>query len=358
VKRPTIVILGPGREVISGVSTHVNALLGSPLADHYTLEHFRVGSEGRNERPWEKALRFVFSPLLLLAFLLRKEAQVLHVNTSLNAKAFWRDIAYLCVGKLCGARVLYQVHGGSLSRFRAPRWLLRFTDVVVVLSSVELANFRALLPEQAVEMVPNGIGVPPSREKPFTGRQLTLLYIGRLAPGKGLHQTVEGLRHARQAGVDAHLVIAGSGPEEEALKKRVRAAHLERYVEFAGPCHGEDKAKLYARADALVLASESEGLPYAVLEAMAAGVVPIVTRVGALTDVVHEHEHGLFVPVRDPAAIARAIAALAADRVSLARMGAAARKRAATAYSIERLARDFSSLYGVLTRARAPRTAL
>jgi glycosyltransferase involved in cell wall biosynthesis len=127
-------------------------------------------------------------------------------------------------------------------------------------------------------------------------------------------------------------------------------------VSFVGPAYGEHKARLLAQADVLLLPSYSEGLPYALLEAMAAGVVPVVTPVGAVPEVVTEHEHGVFVEPRDAEAIAEAIASLAADRAGLLRMSAACRKRVALAYSLERLARDFSTLYASLAEARVPKT--
>ena len=133
---------------------------------------------------------------------------------------------------------------------------------------------------------------------------------------------------------------------------------VEARVRFAGAAHGEEKARLLAQADVLLLPSYSEGLPYALLEAMAAGVVPVVTRVGAIPDVVDAGTHGLFVPVRDAAAIAQALEALEADRAWLARMSAACRKRIASAYSLERVAAEFGGLYAALVAARTPKTIL
>jgi hypothetical protein len=127
-------LLGPSREAISGVTTHLNALFGSRLATHFELAHFQVGSEGRKEGALGKLLRFATSPFALAAAILRHDAEVVHINTSLNAKSYWRDLVYLLVGKLCGARVVYQVHGGSVTTFRILRWAARLPDVVVVLS--------------------------------------------------------------------------------------------------------------------------------------------------------------------------------------------------------------------------------
>jgi glycosyltransferase involved in cell wall biosynthesis len=145
-----------------------------------------------------------------------------------------------------------------------------------------------------------------------------------------------------------HLTIAGSGPEEARLKKRVRDRRLTGHVAFAGPVFGEEKARLLAASDVLLLPSYSEGLPYALLEAMAAGAVPVATPVGAIPDVVTEGVHGRLVAPKDAHAIADALAALDADRAALARMSEACRRRIAAGYSLGRLADDLERLYCAL----------
>ena len=144
---------------------------------------------------------------------------------------------------------------------------------------------------------------------------------------------------------NARIVIAGSGPEEARLRRFAEEIGLADAVSFTGPVFGGDKFNLLADADALVLASYSEGLPYALLEAMAAGAAVVATRVGAIPDVVIDGVHGLLIPPRDPEAIARAIAKLASDADSLARMSAACRKRIAGGYSMARLSGEFCRLY-------------
>ncbi len=339
-RRPAVLLLGPSRDAISGVTTHVNSLLDSRLAGEFALEHFQVGSEGRAEGAAARWLRLAASPFALAAAVLRRGAAVVHLNTSLNAKAWWRDLVYLLVAKACGARVVLQVHGGALDRFvYVLRAALRWPDAVVVLSRREQDSWRRLVPEQSVALLPNGIDCAPylkySRRAPAVDEPLRLAYIGRLAPAKGLTETIEALALARSNGVDARLVIAGSGPEEAGLRAAVRDLGLEDEVRFAGPTVGEQKALLLSQTDVLCL-----------------GVVPIVTPVGGIPDVVHDGVHGAFVPVRDCDALAQAIVALARDRAALARMSAACRQRAAGAYSIERVTADFSSLYSSLCTPR------
>ena len=358
-KKPVALVLGPSLEAISGVTTHVNALLASRLAATYSLVHFQVGSEGRRESALGKALRFATSPLALAGRILRHDAAIVHVNCSLNAKSWWRDLAYVAVAKLCGARVVFQKHGGELQQFvgnglfrRFARWVLTLPDVIVVLSQAEMDAYERFVPGQNIALVPNGIDPSPylvyNRRPADPAAPLKLLYIGRLAPGKGLAETLEALALARAAGVRAVLTIAGSGPEEARLRAQARALELGERVIFAGPAWGDFKTKLLNNADVLMLPSYSEGLPYSLLEGMAAGVVPLVTPVGAIPDVVTEGVHGHLVPVRNAKAIAEKLLVLQQDRAGLARMSQACRARVLSGYSLERLAQDFSAVYSTL----------
>jgi glycosyltransferase involved in cell wall biosynthesis len=363
-KRPSVLLLGPDRGAISGVATHLNLLFGSELARRFELAQFRVGAEGRAEGRLGLVLRLAASPFQLVAAIARTGAEVVHVNTSLDRKAYWRDLAYVLVAKACGARVVYQVHGGTLRDMPARalvRSALRLPDVIVVLSRSELEAMRELVPARSVLLVPNAIDCASfvrRRSAPARTR-LRLLHIGRLVRVKGIFEMVQALAAARRMGVGASLVIAGEGPDLPSLKSLVDELGLGAEVTFAGPAFGSRKLGLLGEADALLLPTyHREGLPYALLEAMAAGLVPVATRVGAIPDVAIEGVHALFVPPRDPEAIARAIAVLAADRGRLARMSVACRERVAACYSIERLADDFTAIYRKLgMRSWAPSQA-
>ena len=364
-KRPAALLLGPHRDAVSGVSTHLNLLFASRLAEEFSLVHFQVGSEGRNESTTARFVRFLTSPMLLAATIIARRVVIVHLNTALNARAYWRDLVYLVVAKICGTRVLYQVHGGALpqeffGRNRILVALLRATlqlpDAIVVLARVEFEAYRKFAPRQQILMLPNSVDCVPYaklvREWPDPGTPLRLLYIGRLAREKGLYEVLHGLKLARARGTQAQLVIVGSGPEGARLRQLASGLGLAPDVSFTGPVFGRDKISLLGNADVLVLASHSEGLPYALLESMAAGVPVIATRVGAIPDVMDDGVHGLFVPPRDPNAISRAIATLGADRESLARMSAACRGRIASGYSIDRLAEEFCKLYSELCGAK------
>lgn len=361
-KHPVILILGPARTAMSGVTTHLNLLLDSPLARGFDLVHFQVGSEGRRETAAGRLLRWLASPLALAAAIVRHRPRIVHINTSLNARAYWRDLGHLVVARALGCRVIWQVHGGALPlafvRGVPPaaallRMTLRWPEVLVVLASVEVDAYRAFVPDRTVIAIPNGIdpGPPTAPASSRPAGPLRLCYVGRLADGKGLFEALDALAASLSRGLDARLEIAGSGPLEAALRARVAALNLDRRVVFAGPVFGADKLALFARSDAFVLPSYSEGLPYALLEAMAAGLPAIATPVGAIPDVMTDGVHGRLVPVRDAEAIAAAIESLG-DRAALARMGHASRRRVLEGYSIDRLVERFHELYARLATGR------
>lgn len=356
----SVLVLGPHLGAISGVSAHLHSLLRSCLQEQYVLEHFMVGNEGRGEKGLARWLRLAVSPLSLAAAIRRRRPAILHVNSSLNAGAFWRDLAYMLVARLHGVRIVCQIHGGKLPQAflgRAGiahallRRLLALPDALVVLAEAEQSAYREFLPRQRVLLIPNSIdcsALGGARTAANEDAPLRMIYLGRLAREKGLEELVAGLADARRQGARATLTIVGSGSDEGWLRSEVSRLGLESIVTFAGAAFGEAKARLLRSTDVFVLPSYSEGLPFALLEAMAAGNGVIATRVGAIPDVVIPGVHGTLVPPRDTAALATAIARMAANRPALARMQKACAARIASGYSLERLAARFGDLYGQL----------
>ena len=350
-------------QAVSGVTTHLNQLFDSDLSKNFTLLHFQVGSEGRKENIPQKLVRFFISPFAFGVFLLRHRPDIVHLNTSLEPKSYWRDIAYLLVARLLGRKVVYQVHGGALPEALFVghafltgllRRVLSMPDVVVLLANVELDAYRRFVPKQHLVLAANAIDAGSLVATPIKSKSagsLQLVYLGRLARNKGIYEAVEAVGALVKEGRDLFLSIAGSGPEEAALKQRVDELGLSKHVYFPGPLFGAAKDALWSASDIFVFSTfHVEGLPYALLEAMAAGAVPITTRVGAIPDVMQDGVHGLLVEAQDPAGLARAIARLDDDRDALARMAAAGRQRVLAEYTVERLAQDFKRIYASLIK--------
>ena len=358
-----IVLLGPALDAVSGVTTHLYQLFGSDLSRNFELLHFQVGSEGRKENLLQKTVRFLISPIVFAGFLLRHRPDIVHLNSSLEPKSYWRDTAYLLVARTLGRKVVYQVHGGALPEeffagnaflTGALRRVLSMPDVVVLLAQVELDAYQRFVPRQRLVIAANAIDAGPLVTKSIkskTSGPSQLVYLGRLAWNKGIYEAIAALDILVKAGRDLILTIAGSGPEEAGMRQRVAELGLSEYVRFPGPLFGEAKDALWSASDIFVFPTfHREGLPYALLEAMAAGAVPITTRVGGIPDVMQDGVHGLVIEAKDPAGLARAIALLDDDRDALARMAEAGRQRVLAEYTVERLARDFNGIYASLIK--------
>ncbi len=369
VNKHKIVLFGPSLDALSGVSTHVRMLFASDLARDYELLHFQVGSEGRRENALQKLARVILGPLHFALYMLRTGAEVVHLNVPLDLKGYWRDLAFWTVAKLLGRRVVTQIHGGAMPQdfFRGNAfltWVLRrflvSSDVVMVLSSAELFAYQAFDARINIHLVPNAIdpaGLADQTRSYNTNRPLKLVYVGRLVRAKGLFEVIEALMELKRAGREFELSIAGGGPDQCELMAASESAGLNGRVHFLGSVRGEKKRRLWLDSDLFVFPTyHREGLPYSLLEAMAAGCVPIATPVAGIPDVMQDREHGLFVPVKDAGALANAVAALDDDRASLIRMAEAARRRVVEQYTVARLADDFRKLYAgcLASSARAP----
>ena len=352
------VILGPALHAVSGVSTHLNMVLGSALSLNYRLEYFQVGSEGREESIFGKSFRLVTSPIWFGLHLARRRPDIVHLNTSLVPNAYWRDLSYLFIARCFGRKVLTQIHGGALpcdfaknglTRYLL-RWFLTESNVVTVLSSEELVAYKAFEHRAEVELVPNAIATDGLmvRRSERTGKHLRLVYVGRIVESKGLFDVLCGLKLLQAEGVKFDFRVAGSGPDEDEFRRLVSKYGLERLVELLGPVFGAQKAELWLESDLLLFPTYSEGLPYSILEALAAGCVPVTCSVGGIPDLMEDGVHGVFVAPRDPHALAQAVKRFAAEPALLESMAVAGRRRVSERYTVARLAGDLDGIYSRL----------
>jgi glycosyltransferase involved in cell wall biosynthesis len=357
----TVLLLGPARGAVSGVATHLNQLFESALSRRFRLVQFQVGSEGRTPGLLRTLVRLAISPVAFTASLVRFRPHIVHINTSLVPKSYWRDIVYLALAKAVRRKVVYQVHGGALpgdffAGNRALTALLRrvlsWPDAVVLLAKSEMAAYAEFAPRARLFRIANAVAPGEAEmrvELNGEHRPLRIVYMGRLAADKGVLETVEAVRILRDRSIDASLTIAGSGSDEHEIGQAIAAKRLSDRAALVGAVFGPAKQQLWRQADALALPTAREGLPYALLEAMAASVVPVVSPVGAIPDVVQNEVNGLLVPARDALALANALERLANDRRLLHRLALAARLRIVGHYSLVRMAEEFEVLYARLT---------
>lgn len=203
---------------------------------------------------------------------------------------------------------------------------------------------------QRIRSIP--VGVAPVAPDPSAAAALrarvraprVLAAAGALEPAKGFDLLLEALTALPGVG----LLLAGEGPEREALERQVRALGLGARVALLGQL--PSLAQLFGAADAFVMPSRSEGMPLALLEAMSAGLPVVAAAAGGIPEVVTDGEDGLLVPVESPQALAQAMARLE-DPSLAARLGARGRMRA-QAFAPEVMVARTVAVYGELVGGR------
>lgn len=164
---------------------------------------------------------------------------------------------------------------------------------------------------------------------------------------KGHGQLLRAALHVRREIPEVRFVLVGRGPLEGAIRREALELGLDGTVVFAG--FRTDAPRVASAFDVFVLPSLHEGLSIALLEAMALGKPSVVTRVGGVPEVIQPEREGLLVPPGDAVALARAILSLLRDSQLRARLGKAARRRAAE-FDIRRTVRRIEAVYEELLR--------
>ena len=243
---------------------------------------------------------------------------------------------------------------GSLRR--VDRWLMEFTDCVVALSRTHaryLQEHEGVSPGK-LRVIENGIDVSAfasardARVRAELGigpGEAVVSMVAALRPEKAHEVLLEAAATVGGAGRPVHFLLAGEGPRREPLEGLCARLGVGDRVHFLGS--RRDVPALLAASTVLVLPSHPvvETLPLAVLEAMAAGVPVVASRVGSIPEVIRSGENGLLVPPGDAPALAGAIERLVEDDALARRLAAAARRTVEERYSAQRMADGYAALF-------------
>ena len=250
----------------------------------------------------------------------------------------------LPVGRLLGMRTVFVVHGpdylqrkwGPLARayLRLGEWVgVRYADEVISVSEHQ----RQVLQRhygRSIHFVPNGAPVPTYRAPGPLLASFGLqggdyvLFVGRLIPDKRLEDLISALRLLPD---HPPLVVVGEAGGTPDYVEDLHE-HAGRDVIFAGWRTGEELAELLSNAHVFVLPSAVEGLPVALLEALAYGIPCVASDIPANSEVLADGKAGRLVPLGDVPGLAAAVGELWTDAEARSRLIAAGRERVASSY--------------------------
>jgi glycosyltransferase involved in cell wall biosynthesis len=267
---------------------------------------------------------------------------------------FHANLASKLAGPFCGHPWIV---GGLRVAERQKRWHLTLdrltsrlsTGSVCVSEGVRRFSLEAgKLEADRLIVIPNGVDPRAiDRSQPLDGSTLNIppdafltLYVGRLDPQKGLNFLLEAAAKIFEVRPDWHLVLAGDGPLREPLQARTATQPRVHWLGRRG-----DVPSLLKAADLLVLPSLWEGMPNVVLEAMAARLAVVGTKVEGTEDLVIPGQTGWLVPPADSGALFEALVEAASDRDRLRRFGEAGRDRVEASFTPPRVVEAYERLW-------------
>jgi glycosyltransferase involved in cell wall biosynthesis len=245
-------------------------------------------------------------------------------------------------------RVDFRLKGNSFSR-----WKYRQVDCFIAASEairqILLADGvpadRAVTVHEGID-VEHVLAAPPvnvheafwlPHQAPVVGN------VAALVPHKGQRYLVDAARQVVREIPDARFVILGEGELREHLEKQVKEHHLEKHVLLPG--FRTDVLGCLKGFDVFAMSSITEGLGTSLLDAMACGRPIVATRAGGIPEIVEDDVNGLLVPVRDAAALARAIVRMLKDDALRRRIGEAGLARVCDRFTVERMVAETAAVY-------------
>ena len=228
------------------------------------------------------------------------------------------------------------------------RLVLRVSDVLLPSRNLErIARQVWRLPPRRLHFVPNGLDLArfhpegPRADLAIPGEGPVVGTVAALRTEKNLARLLRALAIVARGGTPFRLAVVGEGPERTGLEALAAELGLAPRVRFLG--HLADPAAAYRAMDLVAVSSDTEQMPFAVLEAMATALPVAATEVGDVRDMLAPENHGFLAPKNDDA-LARAIAgALAADRRTI---GLANRRKAERDYGDGAMAARHAALWG------------
>lgn len=225
-------------------------------------------------------------------------------------------------------------------------------DAWVTYSDAIYNRLLEILPHRAGSIFLRRYGVAIGNPRQAAPDPLRLLYVGRIDRHKGVFDLPAIDTALRESSIDVTWTVQGTGPDESDLK----AAWANPAVRWTGRQEMAQVLAEYTRHDVLVMPSRSEGLPVALLEAGASGVVPVASDLASgIPEIVRQGETGFRAAVGDCRAFAAAIASLAADRTRLEQMSGAIRELVARDWNIAVRALEYQALFERWQELRRPR---
>jgi glycosyltransferase involved in cell wall biosynthesis len=354
-RRAQVAHVGPDPNRIGGMEAVLRDVLASPLSTRYRL--YLITSY-RSHRPLHRIVTFAKALGTLARWCRGDGERLVHIHTAVRGSIYRKSLCVL-VAALAGRPVVLQLHAGAgdidafAARLDPVRRALfgaamRRADVVISVSRAGAHRIEENFGVEGVLVVPNPAPAVPraNGSGDGNGSHPQALFLGGFAnPAKGGDVLLRALPEILAAHPDLRVTLAGSETppaELTALQRRHPG------LRWAGWLDQGAAREQLSQCDFFVMPSGSEGMPVALLEAMAYARAIVTTPVGGIPDVVSDDAEAILVPTNDAAALSQGVLRAIADDELRGRLGRAAKTRLEEAFNREEIFDRIAAIYDEL----------
>ncbi len=346
------------KENVSGISTLVRQIIKRGAATFY---HFQAGKRDGERIGAQWILQQIVLIPRFLRTIRRERIDLIHLNTTLTPLAIVRDFALVAATRIARQPVLLHLHGGRFlmedfqNRALAAMTekMFRRAQKIIVLSEIEKQSLTNRLQNLDIEVLPNAVAFDeavPSERKLKTEK--TIIFLGRLHESKGLAEIVEACRILKNENFDFKFRCFGAGEAKDFFVAEMTEILGENFF-YGGVAGVAEKWKQLAASDVFLLPSRyGEGLPVAMLEALAAGCVVVAADVASVRAVINDGANGFLVEPYNAAQVAEKLRDLLLDKIDWKHLRANARATVETNFSIDDYIKKLEKIYAEISSSR------
>lgn len=345
----SVMMCGPSLRSKGGIAAAASTLLMQEPLGRMGVGYIATWTDGPM---YERVVTFLGSVLRLAKW--AKPGRVVHLHMA-SRGSFLRKATIQTLVRAKGARTIIHLHGAQFHTFaesapdflkRAIRRAFRRADVVIVLSESWRERVAAFSGRTDAVVVPNPVDIPRTSAAFKDPRRV--VFVGRLGRRKGVYDLLDAIRTLQESGRDdVRWVLAGDGDVSQCRRVARTLPYPDR-VEIPGWVSGSDVEELLRESWVFCLPSYDEGLPVALLQAMAAGLACVVTPVGGIPEYVEDRVNGVMVPVGDARSLAAALDELLCSEAACVKLGQAARASVESRCSASIVAANIVGIYNNL----------
>ena len=298
---PRVLMIGPGRNVMGGISTVVNSYFDLRLNERVELRYIASMEDGNKiKKLWVASKAYLEFRKCL------KDFDIVHVHMAAQA-SFTRKGIFIRLAKKAGKKIIIHQHAADFDDYffkqsdelkrQQIKEVFAMADRVIVLSE-EWADFfgKHVCDEKKIAIVHNGVVIPNYEKTDYTDQNV--LFLGRLGERKGAYDLLKVIPDVLKRIPNARFFFGGDG-EVERCKELAEKTGIADNVSFLGWIRDTEKEEYLKKCSTFVLPSYHEGMPMSVLESMSYGLATISTNAGGIPQIISQGIDGYRVEAGD-----------------------------------------------------------